>query len=68
MGLAEVPLFLAKPVVGFFSGWALTRWIPVEGARSPETLWLIIGLKPLVAPLAMLFLRRRFEAPESDPA
>lgn len=68
MGLAEVPLFLAKPVVGFFSGWALTRWMPEEGARNPETMWLVIGLMTIAAPVAMLFLRRRIEAPATDPA
>lgn len=62
MGLAELPLFLAKPVVGFFSGWALTRWVPVEGARDPEAMWMVIGLMTIAAPLAMLFLRRRLEA------
>jgi dipeptide/tripeptide permease len=66
MGLAELPLFLAKPVVGFFSGWALTRWMPVEGARDPQTMWLVIGLMTAAAPVAMLFLRSRLEAPPSE--
>ena len=68
MGLAEVPLFLAKPVVGFFSGWALTRWMPEEGARNPEQMWWIIGLMTIAAPLAMVFLRSKIEAPATEPA
>ena len=66
MGLAELPLFLAKPVVGFFSGWALTRWMPESGARDPESMWMVIGLMTLAAPVAMLFLRGRLEAPASE--
>lgn len=62
MGLSEVPLFLAKPVVGFMSGWLLTSYCPEVGTRDSETMWLIVGLTTIVAPVAMLFLRSRLDA------
>ncbi|MFN7143900.1 MAG: MFS transporter [Myxococcota bacterium] len=58
MGLSEVPLFLAKPVVGFMSGALLTRYVPAEGPRDSQPMWLIIGLMTLAAPVAMVLLRR----------
>ncbi|MBM4367262.1 MAG: MFS transporter [Deltaproteobacteria bacterium] len=64
MGLSEVPLFLAKPVAAVISGWMLSRYCPAEGARDPETMWLIIGAFTLAAPVVMLFTRRWLEAPE----
>jgi dipeptide/tripeptide permease len=63
MGLSEIPLFLAKPVVGWMSGFALARWCPAEGPRDSEQMWLIIGLMTIAAPLLMLVLRRKIEAP-----
>lgn len=64
MGLSEVPLFLAKPVAGLLSGVMLTQYMPEEGARDPETMWLIIGACTLAAPVMMIFTRRWLEAPD----
>lgn len=63
MGLSEVPLFLAKPVVGWLSGYLLAQYCPAEGPRDSTHMWLVIGLMTIAAPVAMLFLRRRIEAP-----
>ncbi len=61
MGLSEIPLFLAKPVVGFLSGWLLTMWCPAEGPRNSTLIWWVVGGMTLIAPVGMLFLRRRLE-------
>ena len=41
MGVAQFPWFLTKVIVPMYSGWLLQTYVPQEGARSPETLWLI---------------------------
>lgn len=64
MGLSEVPLFLAKPIAGWLSGYMLMIYMPASGARDPETMWLIIGAATLAAPVLMLFTRRWLEAPD----
>lgn len=61
MGLSELPLFLAKPAVGFLSGWLLQTYCPAEGPRDSTTLWLLVGVMTIAAPLAMVFLRGRLE-------
>ncbi len=68
MGLSEVPLFLAKPVVGWLSGYMLARWCPAEGPRDSTQLWLVVGLMTIAAPVLMLFLRKRLEAAPTEAA
>lgn len=58
MGLSEVPLFLAKPVVGWMSGWFLANWVPEHGPRDPQPMWAIIGAMTIAAPLVMIVGRR----------
>lgn len=57
MGLSQLPMFLAKPTVGWMSGWLLTAYCPASGPRDSHTLWWIIGLTTLVGPLAIWLLR-----------
>ncbi|GDX83076.1 hypothetical protein LBMAG42_48870 [Deltaproteobacteria bacterium] len=64
MGLSEVPLFLAKPIAGWLSGYMLTLYVPELGARDPQRMWLIIGACTLAAPVLMLFTRRWLETPD----
>ena len=56
--LSYVPMFLAKLLVGVFSGDLLDRYCPETGPRDAQTMWLIIALMALVAPLGLLLLRR----------
>jgi dipeptide/tripeptide permease len=58
MGLSEVPLFLAKPVVGFMSGALLETYCPATGPRDSTSMWWIVGLSTIAAPTAMLAWRR----------
>jgi dipeptide/tripeptide permease len=41
MGVAQFPWFLTKLIVPLYSGTLLARYVPAEGPKSPETLWLI---------------------------
>jgi hypothetical protein len=59
MSLSQVPMFLAKLSMASFSGVLLARFCPVTGPRHSETLWLIIALSTMVAPVG-LFVFQRF--------
>jgi MFS family permease len=56
--LSYVPLLLAKLMIGLFSGQSLMNYCPATGPRHSETLWLIVALLSLVAPVGLITLRR----------
>jgi MFS family permease len=56
--LSYVPFLLAKLMIGLFSGKSLMRYCPATGPRHSQTLWLIVALSSLVAPVGLLTLRR----------
>jgi MFS family permease len=69
--LSYVPLLLPKLLIGIFSGESLMRYCPETGPRHSETLWLIVALISLVAPVGLITLRRFIRVPEAgrdDPA
>ena len=59
MAMSSLPFFLAKLGVAPFSGVLLAHFCPDTGLRHPGTLWLIIGLSTMVAPVG-LFVFQRF--------
>jgi hypothetical protein len=65
MALSYLPFFLAKLFVGMFSGILLSRYCPIAGPRHSGTLWLIIALSAIVAPVGMVLLRRFIRAHEA---
>jgi dipeptide/tripeptide permease len=56
--LSYVPFFLAKLFVGTVSGVLLARYCPETGPRHAQTMWLVIALIALIAPVGLLVLRR----------
>jgi len=56
--LSYVPFLLAKLLIGIFSGESLMRYCPETGPRHPQTLWLIVAVCSLVAPVGLVTLRR----------
>jgi dipeptide/tripeptide permease len=64
MGLSELPLFLAKPFVGFLSGFLLERYCPASGPIDSKRMWLIVGIMTIAAPVIMLLFRKKIEAKE----
>jgi len=56
--LSYVPFLLAKLLIGLFSGQTLMRYCPETGPRHSETLWLIVAVSSLVAPVGLITLRR----------
>jgi len=55
--LSYVPFLLAKLLIGIFSGQWLMRYCPPAGPRHAQTLWLIVALLGLIAPIGLLALR-----------
>lgn len=41
MGVAQFPWFLTKLIVPLYSGTLIARYVPADGIKNPETLWLI---------------------------
>lgn len=63
--LSYVPFVLAKVMIGLFSGQSLMRYCPETGPRHSETLWLIVALLSLVAPVGLLALSRLIRVHEA---
>jgi MFS family permease len=59
MAMSSLPFFLAKLGVAPVSGVLLAHFCPDTGLRHSGTLWLIIGLSTMVAPVG-LFVFQRF--------
>lgn len=58
MGLTGIPWFLAKATTGFYSGYMLEIYIPSEGPKDSEGLWLIYTLIACISPVALLLARK----------
>ncbi len=65
MGLSQLPMFLAKPFVGYLSGYLLMGYCPEAGARNSQMMWAIIGGTTLVGPVMLVALRKVIERPRS---
>jgi dipeptide/tripeptide permease len=59
MAMSSLPFFLAKLVVAPVSGVLLAHFCPDTGPRNSGTLWLLIGLSTMIAPVG-LFMFQRF--------
>jgi len=44
MGVAQFPWFLTKMLVPLYSGVMLQKYVPSEGPRNPEAMWLIFAV------------------------
>jgi MFS family permease len=59
MAMSSLPFFLAKLGVAPISGVLLAHFCPDTGLRHSGTLWLLIGLSTMIAPVG-LFVFQRF--------
>lgn len=66
--LSFLPFFLAKVLVGGFSGVMLQAFCPATGPRHSQTLWLITALTAAIAPIGLLTLRRYIRGHEAGRA
>ena len=58
MAMSVLPFFVAKLAVAPLSGVLLSLYCPAAGPRHSGTLWLVIGLTTMIAPVGLLVFRR----------
>jgi MFS family permease len=56
--LSYIPLLIGKLITGAAFGGLLAKYCPETGPRDPATMWLIIGLMVLIAPVGLLAMKR----------
>lgn len=61
--LAYIPFLVGKLLVGT-TGWILAAFVPEQGPRRPELMWLTFALAASVAPLGLLIFSRYIRVPE----
>lgn len=54
MGVAQFPWFLTKMLVPLYSGVMLQKYVPSEGARNPEAMWLIFALVAMTSTVMLI--------------
>ncbi len=62
--LAYLPFLIGKLLIGT-AGWILAAFVPEQGPRRPEMMWLIFALAASIAPLGLLVFRRYIRVPEA---
>lgn len=59
MGVAQLPWFLTKVLVPLiYSGRMIEKYVPAEGAKDPQTMWLIFGCIAMLSTLMLLAAKR----------
>jgi MFS family permease len=54
MGVAQFPWFLTKMFVPLYSGHMLQKYVPADGPRDPETMWLIFALVAMTSTVMLI--------------
>jgi hypothetical protein len=62
--LAYLPFLVGKLLIGT-AGWVLAAFVPENGPRRPEMMWLIFALAATVAPVGLLVFRPYIRVPEA---
>jgi MFS family permease len=62
--LAYIPFLVGKLLVGT-TGWILAAFVPEDGPRRPNLMWLIFALAASVAPVGLIAFRRYIRVPEA---
>ncbi|HJL16622.1 MAG TPA: MFS transporter [Sandaracinaceae bacterium LLY-WYZ-13_1] len=66
MGLTQLPMFAAKPLVGLMSGFLVAAYVPERGPHDASTMWLIIFATTLAGPLIALAFAGTIRAAEKE--
>jgi hypothetical protein len=64
--LSAAPLFAAKIPVGLLSGYLIQTYLPEDGVKDGQTMWLIIGLLTLSSPICVTLLEPWIREPETQ--
>jgi len=62
--LAYLPFLVGKLLIGS-AGWVLAAFVPEQGPRRPELMWLTFALAASVAPIGLIVFRRYIRVPEA---
>ena len=57
MGVAQFPWFLTKVIVPIYSGIMLQRYVPSDGPRDPQSMWLIFAIVAMVSPVLLIIFK-----------
>lgn len=60
MGVGQFPWFLTKVVTGFYSGWFLMKYCPINtdpSRMNTETMWLIYGFIAIISPIGLVIAK-----------
>ncbi len=61
MGVGQFPWFLTKVITGFYSGWFLMQYCPINTLPSEMStgfMWFIYGLIAIVSPIGLVLARK----------
>ena len=62
--LAYLPFLVGKLLIGT-AGWVLAAFVPEQGPRRPELMWLTFALAASIAPLGLIVFRRYIRVSEA---
>ncbi|MBN2572803.1 MAG: MFS transporter [Ignavibacteriales bacterium] len=60
MGVGQFPWFLTKVITGFYSGWFLMKYCPLDtdpSQMNTEFMWLVYALIAMVTPIALVLAK-----------
>ena len=57
MGVAQFPWFLTKLIVPLYSGTLIAKYVPAEGLKNPETLWLISACIAMLSTVLLILAK-----------
>jgi MFS family permease len=70
MGVAQFPWFLTKVIVPLYSGHMIARYVPTDGVKNPETMWLFFAIIAMTSTLLLVlakgWLGRDFKTKSDD--
>ncbi len=61
MGVGQFPWFLTKVITGFYSGWFLSQYVPLDTLpedMNSEMLWFIYGLIAIISPIGLILAKK----------
>lgn len=61
MGVGQFPWFLTKVLTGFYSGWFLSKYVPINTPPSEmntEFMWFIYGLIAIISPIGLILAKK----------
>jgi MFS family permease len=57
MGVAQFPWFLTKLIVPLYSGTLIAKYVPADGFKNPEKLWLISACIAMLSTVLLVLAR-----------